>query len=327
MDSIIQHLDSLGGSFVKFALSMGIQSSILIVILLGLDFVLRKKVRAIFRYCIWMLVLVKLVLPTTLSAPTGMMYWFGDKIPQIVTERPLTVLESPIQPIAEPAETVAFPAVSVTEPSVAGIEPMVTPAESIVESIKEEVAVVPVATEPVGWQAIVFLVWSAVVMMMVLLLIQRVFFVRGLIAQSRASNGSMVDILEQCCRQMGIKKKISLKLSPNVTSPSVCGLFRPVILMPQDLPDNLNQDHIKAVLLHELAHIKRGDLMISFVQTVLQIVYFYNPLLWLANAMIRRVREQAVDEMVMVAMGETAQQYPDTLINVARMSLSRPALG
>jgi hypothetical protein len=63
------------------------------------------------------------------------------------------------------------------------------------------------------------------------------------------------------------------------------------------------------------------------VQTVLQIVYFYNPLLWLANAMIRRVREQAVDEMVMVAMGETAQQYPDTLINVARMSLSRPALG
>ncbi|MCK5225926.1 MAG: DUF4019 domain-containing protein, partial [Planctomycetes bacterium] len=59
---------------------------------------------------------------------------------------------------------------------------------------------------------------------------------------------------------------------------------------------------------------------------LLQIFYFYNPLLWLANAVIRRVREQAVDEAVQVAMGEKAEQYPETLVNVAKLAFKRPAL-
>jgi hypothetical protein len=75
-----------------------------------------------------------------------------------------------------------------------------------------------------------------------------------------------------------------------------------------------------------LAHIRRGDLWVNLVQTVLQIVYFYNPLLWVANAVIRRVREQAVDEAVLVAMGEGARQYPRTLVNVAKLAFGRPAL-
>jgi hypothetical protein len=83
---------------------------------------------------------------------------------------------------------------------------------------------------------------------------------------------------------------------------------------------------LRAVLLHELAHIKRGDLWVNLAQTVLQIVYFYNPLLWFANAMIRRVREQAVDEMVLVAMGERAKSYPETLVNVAKLAFKQPTL-
>ena len=84
---------------------------------------------------------------------------------------------------------------------------------------------------------------------------------------------------------------------------------------------------LQAVLFHELAHVKRGDLWINLVQTLLQIVYFYNPLLWLANAVIRRIREKAVDETVLVALGEAAPQYPETLVNVAKLAFTRrPAL-
>ncbi|MDY0356554.1 MAG: Clp protease N-terminal domain-containing protein [Sedimentisphaerales bacterium] len=72
---------------------------------------------------------------------------------------------------------------------------------------------------------------------------------------------------------------------------------------------------------------RRGDLWVNLIQTLLQIVYFYNPLLWLANAMIRRTREQAVDEAVLVAMGETARDYPETLLHIAKLAFHRrPAL-
>src|SRR5207302_5416758 len=79
-------------------------------------------------------------------------------------------------------------------------------------------------------------------------------------------------------------------------------------------------------LLHELAHVKRGDVLFHYAQTLLQIFYWWHPLLWLANAQIRRVREQAVDEMVMVQMGEEAETYPTTLLEVARLSFLRPML-
>jgi len=92
------------------------------------------------------------------------------------------------------------------------------------------------------------------------------------------------------------------------TSPAVCGLFRPVILVPQDLAPIFGASHLRAVLMHELAHIKRGDLWVNLAQTLLQIIYFYSPFVWLGNAIIRRVREHAVDEATLVAMGDNAQK-------------------
>jgi hypothetical protein len=161
---------------------------------------------------------------------------------------------------------------------------------------------------------------------MLLLLMQRAVFVCGLVRQSAEATGLMNDALKFCCNQMGVRQTIGLKISPNATSPAVCGLFRPVILVPQGLGSSLGISSLRVVLMHELAHIKRGDLWVNLLQTVLQIAYFYNPLLWLANWVIRRVREQAVDEAVQVALGERAQQYPETLLNVARLAFERPAL-
>jgi hypothetical protein len=63
-------------------------------------------------------------------------------------------------------------------------------------------------------------------------------------------------------------------------------------------------------------------------QTILQVVYFYNPLLWLANATIRRVRELAVDEAVLVILGKsTSEVYPRTLLKVAGWALDQPKHG
>ncbi len=110
--------------------------------------------------------------------------------------------------------------------------------------------------------------------------------------------------------------------------PAVCGLLRPTILVPRALLDRLPPEGLQAVLIHELAHVKRGDLWINSLQTVLQAAYFYNPLVWLANAIVRRVREQAVDEMVLVALGAEAKSYGNTLIDIAEMAFLRvsPAL-
>lgn len=151
-------------------------------------------------------------------------------------------------------------------------------------------------------------------------------FVASLIAQSRPAGSELQQLLDACRKQLGVRSHVQIKLSPKAASPAVCGLLRPVILLPAHLSQKLDMPQLRIVLLHELAHVKRGDLWMNLIQTLLQIAYFYNPLVWQANAAIRRVREQAVDEMVLTALGEKAQSYPTMLLDVARLSLARPAL-
>ena len=312
MDRLITFLNTTGKTFVGFSPPMLVQSSVLIIVLLILDLLLRKKVRAVFRYCIWMLVLVELVLPTTLSSPTGVGYWFSGKISGITSEKLIAteLLSETVPP--ENAITV-LPSAGTAHESIANI-----PAESVV-------TISPV-TASLSWEGFAFLGWLVVMVAMVLLLIRRMFFVRGLLCQSKDTNNSMVNLFNHCKKQMSVGRHTSLKLSPIAMSPSVCGLLQPTVLIPQSLTDKLKNEDLKSIFLHELAHIKRGDLWVSLLQTILQIAYFYNPLLWVANAIIRKVREQAVDEMVLVAMGEQAEDYPEILLNISRLTFSRPSL-
>ncbi len=80
MNAIVEMLNAAGRAFVGFSLPMLIQSCVLILILIAVDAVLRRRVRAVFRYWIWMLVLVKLVLPPSLGSPVSVGTWFGDTL-------------------------------------------------------------------------------------------------------------------------------------------------------------------------------------------------------------------------------------------------------
>ncbi|MHC4707515.1 MAG: M56 family metallopeptidase [Planctomycetota bacterium] len=324
MDAIIERLNSAGAAFLEFAVPMLVQSSLLIFILLLVDLALRKKVRAVFRYWIWLLVLAKLVLPSSLSSPMSLGYFFGEELAEIkISEAP--VQEEPFEWKLRPAPRLELPD-DIFGPAAQPDTQAALPVENRAEQKFPEIDALPATSVTVTWQGAVFLVWLVVVVAMGLLLLQRAMFVRGLVAQAHQARPMMNDALKFCRQQMRIKREVQLKVSPNAASPAVCGLFRPVILVPANLGRKLGSRDLRAVLLHELAHIKRGDLWANLAQTLLQIAYFYNPLLWFANAMIRRVREQAVDEMVLVAMGRKAKSYPETLVNVAKLAFKQPTL-
>lgn len=332
MNTIFETFNSMGIRFVDFAVPMLVQSSILILILLLADVLLRKKVRAVFRYWIWMVVLLKLVMPTSLSSPVSLGRWFGDELAYVNMSKRIAEphAEAEVMPPVPVAAKLTTNPVSVETdihtPTASPRLPVMS-ADTVVPEVEPEpMAPPPIPIIPLSWQGILFLLWLTVVIAMGLLLLQRAAFVRGLVAQAKEADDSTTKLLEDCCKHMRVRRKIGLKVSANATSPAVCGLFRPVVLVPENLVPSLNSNQLHVVLLHELAHIKRGDLWLNLAQTILQIIHFYNPLLWLANAIIRRAREQAVDDTVLVVMGEKAEQYPQTLLEVAKLVFRRPAL-
>src|SRR5262245_34750357 len=118
---------------------------------------------------------------------------------------------------------------------------------------------------------------------------------------------------------------------PGLPSPLVGGLFRPVLLWPQQLEDRLSENGLKAVLVHELAHLRRRDHWVRWLEVLAECVWWWNPLFRLARARVRQYAELACDAWVLAVLPQARRAYADALVEVcARVSRGRqivPALG
>lgn len=101
----------------------------------------------------------------------------------------------------------------------------------------------------------------------------------------------------------GISKTVKLHVSPHIDGPMTMGFLKPVVLVPAGFLTGIPADQVEAVLLHELAHIRRHDYAFNLVQTGIKTVLFYHPAIHIISRWIDRDREQACDD-VAVAKGQ-----------------------
>lgn len=114
--------------------------------------------------------------------------------------------------------------------------------------------------------------------------------------------------------QVDIKRQIILLESKLVKVPSVTGYFKPIILIPIGLLSNLPQAQVEAILLHELAHIKRKDYFINILQSLAETVFFFNPgVLWLSS-LLKEERENCCDDIA-ISVIENKVQFVHALVS------------
>lgn len=100
-------------------------------------------------------------------------------------------------------------------------------------------------------------------------------------------------------------------------APLTFGVFRPTVLLPEDLP--VGDAQFQLVLAHELAHIRRKDCLRKLLLTVCLCLYWWNPLVWLMVWLANRDMELACDEAVLRALGpDHKKAYALTLLDMAR---------
>jgi beta-lactamase regulating signal transducer with metallopeptidase domain len=307
MNIYIETLNVWGREALRFAWPMFWQSSVLIALLFALDYALRRKVRAAIRYALWCLVLVKLVLPPSLALPTSIAWWLR-------------------QPTAVPA-TASVDKQSTTRivtPTHSNSRAHRTPTSPVIQAA-------PVAT-PISGAAWTLTACSLISLGLFFWLCVRWRQVmqlrRSSVPISSLDGHSQLNELFESTKHLArARQSVSCRLIDRAMSPAVCGLFRPVILLPRLLANQLPTDQLRTILLHELIHLRRRDVWMNCLQALLQIVYWWHPLLWLANARMRRLREETVDDAVMLALADQSDAYAPTLLEVAKLAFSRPLTG
>ncbi len=105
--------------------------------------------------------------------------------------------------------------------------------------------------------------------------------------------------IRHTAKHLGMRKDIHVWISSYVDVPSVTGFFKPIILLPAAIVNDLSVNQVEAILLHELAHIKRDDYIINLFQTAIEMVLFFNPFVLLIGKAARKERENCCDDWVL----------------------------
>jgi beta-lactamase regulating signal transducer with metallopeptidase domain len=181
-------------------------------------------------------------------------------------------------------------------------------------------------TLPSSWAIYLFGSWAVVAVWMLARIGMGLWQLRSLRRTFSTVDLSRLDAsVRETLGRNSAGRSISLCTSDRVQVPAAIGLFRPVVVVPTWLIDELSEDELNQVLLHELAHLRRRDDWTNLVQKIVKALFFFHPAVWWIEKKVSLEREMACDDAV---LAETARPraYAECLTRLAEKTLVRRSI-
>jgi TonB family protein len=175
------------------------------------------------------------------------------------------------------------------------------------------------ATPPITPRAALSLVWLAGTLVMIAVVaVNNLRLWRSVRKLRQATDQSLLELFEDCKQLMRVRTIVGLMITDRVKSPSLFGCFRPRVLLPADLVEQIPREELRFIFLHELAHIKQGDIWIGWITALLQSLHWFNPLVWWAFARMRDDREVVCDTLALsrIENNEENERYGGALVGL-----------
>jgi bla regulator protein blaR1 len=159
--------------------------------------------------------------------------------------------------------------------------------------------------------------WGAGVIVMAVLTIHAWFKIKSIKrTTSDLKNKEILLLFEHCKQSLNISGHLIVGESMLVKSPMTFGLFKTYVVLPAHFDEWLSMKDIKYIFLHELNHYKHKDIAVNYLTVIFQILYWFNPLVWIAFKEMRLDREIFCDIAVLNSLDEQSYtEYGNTIIN------------
>jgi beta-lactamase regulating signal transducer with metallopeptidase domain/Tol biopolymer transport system component len=301
-----QAFNELSASLTALAAAVLWQSALVTVIVAGASWLLRRSTPVI-RYWCWQIVALKLLV-----------------VPWWVLALPFpSFLGEATTDVTPPADKIA----GTQDGMFAGA--MDAPAPRAAGEIKLAASATLDWFGRIGqltWRSWLVLGWSAgIACQLGYMLIQRRRLGRLLTRAAVAADPALLAMVEQVAARLGLRQPPAVAITDEEGAPFVCGLWRPLLVLPRGLMADLGQSHWREVVLHELAHIKRRDLWWGWLPALARTIHFFNPVAHWTYFRVRLERELACDQLAMLLSGRCAADYAEVLVHVVSYA-SMPAL-
>lgn len=165
--------------------------------------------------------------------------------------------------------------------------------------------------------------WFLIFAVKSLLAVSGLLYLRKVAQQVSTPEMKWIVRFYELAERMRIGQEVELRESVQVAVPMVIGFLKPVVLVPLGMLTNLPAAQVEAILLHELAHIRRRDYLINLVQVFCENVFFFNPAVWWISKLIREEREHCCDDLAIGVM-QNKTSFIQALVSFQEYNQSRP---
>lgn len=328
----------VSSSLVSWLQHTTLHVSVLVLLILGVQAIFGRWLTPRWRYGIWFIVLIRLMMPQVPADPLGIRIQGSETIPAAdpLPVNPEENTESSnwigMMPSRPPSDWVA-PKKFEELDLVRSIEDETEPAASKPERRRmsrtpiglssfprqtHEAPVVAEAGTGFAWTDLIAGAWLLIAFgFAVRAWLQESRFRRGLRLATEVQNRKALEILESCRATLGLRRPVRLVETGMVDSPAVCGVWKPRLLLPPHLMTELDENELQHIFLHELAHLRHGDVLLNWVLTGLNCLHWFNPFVRLAISRLRSSQEWVRDHDALAAAPVVApHHYAQTVLKL-----------
>lgn len=286
-------------SVLHWLLRTSLEASVLILAVLGLRVILGNRLSPAWRIGLWMVVGLKLLLPACIPAGFGLGHWWAGE------SQPPSAMVAPVS-MPDAAATVEVG--------------RALPAENI--PVRDESAVSDIS--PSWWCSL----WLAGALTLLAAAVSRQRrFERRLSQRPPARDPHLLGMVRRLSRLAGVRQEVQVIMMPAGTTPAVVGCRRARLLLPEDWDSRFDDASLRHVLLHELLHVRQGDLWWNWAALALQAVHWFNPLVWFVVARFQADRELRCDAGALALLAPNERlAYGHTLLRIQETFFAPPAI-
>ena len=307
--------------FFNWLLQTTLSGSVVIALILLAQKVLGRKLGPRWSHALWLVLLVRLMLHGTFHDQINLLSLVPSFDRQIEQKQPSGTPAS--SEISQEAQVSGDKTIPGQKPKFeVGPQESITPKLGMFANLNEK-------SKPwmASLQRVLPFIWLAGVLVIGAYLLLSNFSLWRIVKRERPLlDQETLELFEECKERTGIQMIVGLIPSAHIKSPALFGFVRPRLLLPMKMLEEASREEMQYIFLHELAHLKRRDIYLGWLTSFLQILHWFNPLVWFAFYRMRADRELSCDAFVLSRTGkEKSQEYGQAIVGLlSRFSRSRP---
>lgn len=289
----------------KLLVYTSVTASILALIIILIKILFKNKFSASWNYYIWLLVFIRLILPYSFTSSLSLNNLISFSKPASIIHQPVLNTGATVNKNHNAATNLSKSHKLNTEYNY-----------NIVTATNSETSLK--TGNLYSYENIICILWLlGIGIISFYIIFPYIIFKIKIKNEPFSTNDYTAVLLYQCKQRLKIKSNISLIYSNNVNVPSLIGIIKPSILVPNKMITNLTSNEINYIFIHELVHYKRKDNFLFLIITLTLVLYWFNPILWVCFKFMKKDCELSCDAAVLSYLNSMEYKiYGETLLKL-----------